>query len=338
MNWQHAALVAKRTTGVSIVDCEFTHTAMTGLFVSMASNALVDRDVFTDIGYHGLLLLGDYAYENITVTNNYFNGSGITRYWSTSAIFAQGSRNVRIANNEVTRTMGNGIMIKSESLSKSYWADQGNTDYVTNVEYNYVHDFGVGVTNDFGGIKTGNKHCCDNFLYSDVSAGKNLFENNILTGSGSGALYHHCGLENESTNNLVHRVANTSNGAEAVSNMWGACEANSGKFQSFSNHHNIYCLDSTDNLKLYKSWNWFDEKTVFSDNLFYSLDPADEFKGMFPPSDLPFSSLPSVGSLRNQWADPGFRDAAAGDYLLTAASPAPAMGIQQIRLDNFGIA
>ena len=247
---------------------------------------------------------------------------------------------------------------------------QGNTDYVTNVEYNYVHDFGVGVTNDFGGIKTGNKHycdtedeagleqrcysyirlynnlvrdgwpymCCANFLYSDVSAGKNLFENNILTGSGSGALYHHCGLENESKNNLVHRVANTSNGAEAVSNMWGACEANSGKFQSFSNHHNIYYLDSTDNLKLYKSWNWFDERTVFSDNLFYSLDPADEFKGMFPPSDLPFSSLPSVGSLRNQWADPGFRDAAAGDYQLTAASPAPAMGIQQIRLDNFGIA
>ena len=35
---------------MSIVDCEFTHTAMTGLFVSMASNALVDRNVFTDIG------------------------------------------------------------------------------------------------------------------------------------------------------------------------------------------------------------------------------------------------------------------------------------------------
>ena len=32
------------------MDCEFTHTAMTGLFISMASNALVDRNVFTDIG------------------------------------------------------------------------------------------------------------------------------------------------------------------------------------------------------------------------------------------------------------------------------------------------
>ena len=41
-------------------------------------------------------------------------------------------------------------------------------------------------------------YCCAEFLYSDVSAGKNLFEKNILYGSASGALFHHCGLENES--------------------------------------------------------------------------------------------------------------------------------------------
>ena len=46
------------------------------------------------------------------------------RYWSTSAIFSQGSRNLLISNNEVTRSMGNGIMIKSESLSKDYWSQQ----------------------------------------------------------------------------------------------------------------------------------------------------------------------------------------------------------------------
>ena len=47
-------------------------------------------------GYHGILTLGGLEYENITITNNYFNGSGITRYWSTSAIFAQGSRSAFI--------------------------------------------------------------------------------------------------------------------------------------------------------------------------------------------------------------------------------------------------
>merc|ERR1719479_665520 len=128
---------------------------MTGLFVSQAADVLVERNVFTDIGYHALLQLDSEGNQNITISNNYFDGSGITRYWSTSAIFSQGSRNVLIANNEVTRSMGNGIMIKSESLSKDYWAEQGNTDWVVNVEYNDVHDFGAGVTSDFGGIKTG---------------------------------------------------------------------------------------------------------------------------------------------------------------------------------------
>ena len=74
-------------------------------------------------GYHGLLLLGAADKENVTVTNNYLDGSGITRSWSTSGIFAQGNMRVTIANNEVTRTAGNGIFIKGESLSKGALAD-----------------------------------------------------------------------------------------------------------------------------------------------------------------------------------------------------------------------
>ena len=90
-------------------------------------------------------------------------------------------------------------------------------------------------------------------------------------------------------------------------------------------------------MKLYKSHNWFDERTVFSDNLFYSINPQDEFKGMFPPNDIPFSDLPSVGSVRNQWTDPMFQDVSSLDFRLAQDSPALAMGIKQIRLDNFGI-
>ena len=40
---------------------------------------------------------------------------------------------------------------------------------------------------------------------------------------------------------------------------------------------------------------------------------------------------------RNQWEDPQFEDVASQDYLLGENSPARAMGIQQVRLDNFGI-
>ena len=35
---------------IRITNCEFSHTAMTGLFVSHVSNLVADRNVFTDIG------------------------------------------------------------------------------------------------------------------------------------------------------------------------------------------------------------------------------------------------------------------------------------------------
>ena len=108
-------------------------------------------------GYHGILTLGGMEYENITITNNYIDGTGITRYWGSGSIFADGSRNVLISNNEMTRSMGGALMIKSESLGKDYWSGQENQDYLVNVEYNYIHDFGVGIISDFGGIKTGSK-------------------------------------------------------------------------------------------------------------------------------------------------------------------------------------
>ena len=199
-------------------------------------------------------------------------------------------------------------------------------------------------------------YCCGNFLYSDVSSGKTLFENNILYGSGSEALFHHCGLENESKNNIVHRESRPANGEKPLSNLWAGCEKNSGKFQSFTNHHNIYYFEDTRDFTLYKQYHSYDELTVFSDNLYYSLEPQDEFKGMFPPDSLTFADLPSAGSYDNVWQNPEFADVTAHNYRLSDSSPAwlffflffygklieiifnREMGIQQIRLDNFGIA
>ena len=72
----------------------------------------------------------------MTITNNYLDGSGITRSWSTSGIFAQGNMRVIIANNEVTRTAGNGIFIKGESLSKGALADQVRVKLVKELSLN----------------------------------------------------------------------------------------------------------------------------------------------------------------------------------------------------------
>ena len=91
-------------------------------------------------------------------------------------------------------------------------------------------------------------------------------------------------------------------------------------------------------MTLYHKRDMYDNDTaLFYNNLYYSLDPSDESKEMFPPDLLQFHDLPSVGSTGNKWMDPMFQDADLHNYQLSSESPALTMGIQQIRLDNFGI-
>ena len=118
MNFINSAMYVISSSHITIVDCAFSHTEMSGLFLSGGSNILVDRNVFTDIGYHGILKIGSMDDGNVSITNNYIDGVGITRQWSTFGIFAQGSLDVLIGNNEVTRTSGGGIHVVSESFRK----------------------------------------------------------------------------------------------------------------------------------------------------------------------------------------------------------------------------
>ena len=108
---------------MTIRNCAFSHTEMSGLKVSDGSKIVVEKNVFTDIGYHGLLFTGKKQYENITIANNYINGAGISRQWSTFGIYVQGSLNVLITNNEVTGTSGGGIKTVGERFARGETRD-----------------------------------------------------------------------------------------------------------------------------------------------------------------------------------------------------------------------
>ena len=129
------------------------------------------------------------------MTNNYLDGVGITRQWSTFALWSSGGLNVLIGNNEVTRTSGGGIHVVSESFKKGLllWNSPGfniehrtgdREDYVINVEYNYVHNYGAGITNDYGGIKTGSKakNCGvhPEFCHNYIRLYNNLVRSNLV--------------------------------------------------------------------------------------------------------------------------------------------------------------
>ena len=67
--------------------------------------------------------------------------------------------------------------------------------------YTYYHIFN-NLVHDVRAYENGG-----NYIYSDTSSGKNTVENNLLIGATDSGSYivHHCGLENLSKNNIIHR-------------------------------------------------------------------------------------------------------------------------------------
>ena len=59
---------------------------------------------------------------------------------------------------------------------------------MVNVEYNYVHDYGAGITNDYGGLKTGSKSKnCDahpELCFTYIRLYNNLVRCNLERGKG----------------------------------------------------------------------------------------------------------------------------------------------------------
>ena len=180
---------------------------------------------------------------------------------------------------------------------------------------------------------------------------KNTFENNIMYGSGSFALYHHCGLENVSKNNIVHRTSSSSD--HALNQAVGGCEKTStaGLYQSYTNSHNIYYLDNAKDFALGRDWDRFydplrpNDTVIFHHNLYYSAARTDDLHLMkFPggtkqnPWIWPqWVSSDSGQDEYSKWANPKFSDPYSNKYELAEDSPALELGIKQINLDNFGI-
>ena len=378
-NFGDAAVKVIRSEDININNCMFSHTAMMGLYVKDTSHISVQKNVFYDIGYHGLMMRGGNMTEDILLANNYFDGCGISRFWQPVCMWVHydgEKHNVYASNNEITNTANGGIMAKSGAHGANFWADNGITDpgrddYLLHVEFNYIHDFGQGILSDYGAIKTGVQSLCDeatlehvqsschtyihvynnlihdgkayqngeNFLYSDASSSRNTFENNIMYGTGSIALYHHCGVDNISKNNIVHRTAApATNDTHNIEYIWGGCARNNNNFQTYSNFNNIYLLENSAGMSFYKGNDRFDQDSPdFYKNLYWSQDPNDINSKSFP-FGLNFNEWTKTGNdSMSEWANPQLEDPSSGLYTLGPNSPAFGLGIKQIQLDNFGL-
>ena len=220
--------------------------------------------------------------------------------------------------------------------------EANNGDFIFHIEFNHVHKYGSTISSDYGAIYIGGGDVCgwgdeglmveqcyththiyNNWLetgwvyengpaglYSDAAGCGTVFENNILRGQGSGALLHHCGLDNESKNNIVHR-----NGANSFDHIWAGCEKHSTALQDYTNHHNIYLFDTVEGMSMWRLYDrYFNKAPIFHDNLYWSPEAGAEVAAMFPGPrsgsvlGVPWAQWREGGNDTDSlWLDPLFR-------------------------------
>ena len=125
------------------------------------------QSLFTDIGYHALMIQYKRANDelestrDITIDNNIFNGCGISSFWSVACIWFGGYDNMTLANNEITNNPFSPVNIKSTTPhGKGYWEDNGvvdpqREDYVFHIEFNHIYNYGLQILSDMGSVHMG---------------------------------------------------------------------------------------------------------------------------------------------------------------------------------------
>ena len=382
-NWgAQSAIRLISSSDIDIEDCLFSHTGVTGLNLQNANRILIQNNVFSDMGYHGIMMMFNKmksgTMEDVMIRNNYFDGCGNSRYWQPGCLWIGGYKNISVINNEITNTAYMGVGVRGlMPHGDKYWSDNGiieptRDDYVFHIEFNHIHDFGNGILNDYGAVYIGTSkvvcykapldqvqkfcytyiHVYNNLihdsrsfkddaagLYSDSGTCGNTFENNIFYGNSGKPLYHHCGLDNISKNNYIHRKM----GRSPPDHFWGGCETSSSGPQRYSNFKNIYYLESAEGFTFSKPWyRFYNEKPNFHNNLYWSQQQGDKNLKLFPSNSwnefLTFDEWTASGQDANSiWNDPLFLDPSVGNYLLDPQSPAWNLGIKQIQLDKFGL-
>ena len=373
-----SALRILNTNNIEIDNCEFANLGVIGLYTSTVESLTVQRSLFHDIGSHGIMVFyqkQDQPSRDILLRNNKLAGCGNTNFWQPACIWAGAESNLTITNNDIsgapTPLRVKGVM----PHGKSYWTDRNivnptRSDYIHHIEYNHIHDFGVGITNDFGGVYLGPTYKCDDatlaeleqncysyihvfnnmihdansykgsnsLMYSDVSLSRVTFENNILYGNVDVAMKHHCGLDNWSINNYLHSTTQTFY-PDRKHYLLGGCGSDT-RFSSYENHHNIYFMENITNLSVFRPI----KKQVedLHDNLYWSPITSAKEAELFWDSvawwknGLSWEEWIGQGyDVDSQWIDPMFENAES--FQLSSDSPALAMGIKQIEVHNIGI-
>jgi len=366
-NQAKAALMFDKCSYVNITNCSFHHMGYTGIYTKNTNYIKISKNDFKDIAYIGIAV--DYnnqpdskfATKNVIVTYNTMNGCGVTNMFQPSCIHVRGAANIRVAWNSVQRISYAGIRIGWQKAFQTEYVKQG--EYVFYVDHNHVHDYGLGILNDFGGIylSTNIADCKDkqdmsicnlhalitnnvvnsgkgylyggSGIYGDTSSSALTVQGNWLYNLSDAAVVFHCGKRNLAKNNVFKDI--DSKRVIGTCNPVVAKEDGSMPEQQFTIDGNIFYVVN-ENLKIWKSFDvWKDLVPRFKNNLYYFATDSLEQRQTFFPKGKNYLEWWShgeqdAGSIYGE--DPMFVDVGSDNFNLRPESPMSHLPIYHLNL------
>eukprot|EP00117_Sycon_ciliatum_P013069 scpid40829/ scgid13886/ len=352
------AITLSRCSDITISMCDVKHTGASGIFIGQSSSRVtVDSCRTADCGGDGISM--DEKSTDIMISNNIVNTSGFIYMMQPTGIRVQGQRNITVEHNEVWNVPYAAIMI---GWQDGYpWVAHGSPGhYVFTAQHNHVHDYGLGILNDFGGVYVSAQVSCwqlppsetrpscnmatrveqnimhgaecyqygaDGFYSDEDAAGVDVVSNLIYDVASAG-IYFHCGVNLTSVNNFVINAdMNGHRGALSGCNMGGFSKPVTIDFQF--EHNILYVLGK--NSHLVSEYTKM-ENSTFDDNIYFSPDVTLQF-----PNKTTFAQWQANGKDKSSIiADPLFSNVQERDFRLTAKSPATKMGITAIDIESVG--
>ncbi len=330
-----AAFEAVGAEHCSVEQCSFSQLGGYAISFGRATKSnRITGNTISDVGAGGIKL-GDTrlapsprerSADNL-VSDNHIHHIGQVYQGAIGILVLQSSRN-QIVHNHIHHTYYTAISVGWT------WGYEPNQCSGNRIEYNSLHHICQGLLNDVGaiytlGVQPGTTirnnliHEVQSFagkgrgIYLDEGTAEILVENNIVYGVKSAGFHQHYGRDNLIRNNIF-----------AWNDEFQFSRARPEAHRSYTFEGNIVLFDRGGLL----GGKWEDTGFEFSRNLYYDVRGEPLRFGRSTWEEWRARGH-DTGSLV---ADPGFADAAAGDFTLPPDSPAWKIGFRRIDMDTVG--
>eukprot|EP00039_Didymoeca_costata_P003500 m.68048 g.68048 ORF g.68048 m.68048 type:complete len:728 (-) comp11936_c0_seq2:54-2237(-) len=310
----HAAIELQDAKNVKFDKVSISNCGADGISVIRSNDITIQNTSIRDMGGNGITL--EEHDENVYISNNIINNTALIIYGQPGGMRLKGASNITAVHNTVGFSPYAGIKIGWQTGT-----DAAHSDALTNpwfyVANNLVHNYGLGILSDFGGIylssndnlcfqkspqtcylpahvKDNHIHSCHFYdygcqaLYMDEQVSGVLMTGNLMHDLGGAGFQFHCGTNNTAINNVVGFASQQANSALHINAEYlSLCNGGGNPTwpnisHGFSFKNNIVYIHSDNDNTTQKLTDQQDVRdTLFENNIYFAPSPKDN-PIMFP--------------------------------------------------------